>query len=152
MGLYGGAAKPIDMDAISAEMQPVTEEWFNAEIEIIDPDINGGSFNRITNTVTGRDPEVLWTGPARIQAMRWPNVANARYEATALRTVVFHLPLTADIDPTIVREGLRIKVTDGGLSQSFEGGLFVVTSSVNSSYAWDRRIETMMDQGVDTTA
>lgn len=133
----------------SAIMQPEVEEWMNGTIQIVAPKIAGGTFNRMTNTkdrAGANAPEVLWEGKARIQAMRWPNVATARQEALASRTVVFHLPMdfTPDYD---ILEGYRIKVLDGGMSPQFTGGLFVVTSSVNSSYAWDRRIETMMDQG-----
>lgn len=148
MGLYGPAAKGVDIAGISAAMQPTVDEWFNAEIEIVDPDITGGTYNRATNSKTGRNPTVLWSGKARIQALRWPNVATARNEAVALRTVAFHIPLDSDLDPEMIREGFRVRVTDGGMAPYFEDGLFVITSSVNTSYAWDRRIETVQDQGV----
>lgn len=145
MGL--GSVGTIDIRAISEIMQPVTEEWFNATIELIDPQIESGTYDRATNTRTGRTQQVLWTGPARIQAMRWPNVATARQEAVSNRTIVFHIPLSEDVPPDFIQEGYRVHVLDGGMSPEFETGLFVITSSVNSSYAWDRRIETMMDQG-----
>ena len=80
--------------------------------------------------------------------MRWPNVATAKGEAVALRTVVFHIPREIDIDVEFIREGLRVHVLDGGLSPEYTNGIFVITTSVNSSYAWDRRIETTQDQGV----
>jgi len=137
----------IDIRAISEIMQPVTEEWFNATIEIIDPKIESGSYDRATNQRTGRTQQVLWTGSARIQAMRWPNVATARQEAVSSRTVVFHIPISEDVSPDFIQEGYRVHVLDGGLSPEFETGLFVITSTINSSYAWDRRIETTMDQG-----
>ena len=146
MGLHK-FAKSLGFEQTSAAMQSTMESVFNATIEIIDPNIAEGTFDRVARTRTTREADVLWTGPARIQAMRWPNVANPKGEATALRTVVFHLPRDADITPTLVREGLRIRVTDGALAPEFVGGLFVVTTSVTSSYAWDRRIEALMDQG-----
>lgn len=148
MGLYGKYRAKVDIRAISEEMQPAVEDWFNATIEIVKPDIGGGAFDRAANTKQ-RTPEVIWTGSARIQAMRWPNVATARQEAIAARTVVFHLPVSEDADPALIHEGWRIRVLDGGMSPEFEGGLFVITGSVNTSYAWDRRIETMMDQGTE---
>jgi hypothetical protein len=151
MGLYGARAK-INIAEISNVMGDVVDEWDNAEIEIIDPKINTGAYDRATNTVTGRTPEVLWTGKARIQTARWPNVATTRQEAVSLRTTVFHIPLDADIEPTLIREGLRVRVTNGGTAEAFTAGLYVITTTVNSSFAWDRRIETMLDNGTDLKA
>jgi len=145
MGL--GSVGKIDIRAISESMQPVTEAWFNATIEIINPKIGTGTFDRVTNRRTGRTQEVLWTGPARIQAMRWPNVATSRQEAVSSRTVVFHIPISEDVPPHFIQEGYRVHVLDGGMQPEFETGLYVITSTVNGSYAWDRRIECMMDQG-----
>jgi hypothetical protein len=147
MGIYGKTAPSIDIRAVSEEMQPVIEEWFNAEIQIIDPHIETGAFNRVTNTKTRVAPDILWQGPARIQAVRWPNVATSRQEAVSTRTVVFHIPLSAEIDPGLIQEGYRVSVVDGAMSPEFEDGLFVITTTINSSYAWNRRIECMMDQG-----
>lgn len=148
MGLYHGDNK-IDIRAISEEMQLVVEDWFDSTIQIIDPQITQGTFDRVANTTTGRTPVVLWEGPARIQAMRWPNVATAKQEAVSIRTVVFHIPVSQDVDPEFIREGFRVNVVSGSMSPELEHGLFVITSTINSSYAWDRRIETMMDQGTD---
>lgn len=149
MGLYQNAGE-IDIRGISEIMQPITARWFNAVIQIVNPDISGGTYTRATNTKS-RTPEIIWEGPARIQAMRWPNVATARQEAIAARTVVFHLPLSDDPAPELIHEGWRVRVVDGGMSPEFTGGLFVITSSINSSYAWDRRIETMQDMGATIT-
>lgn len=151
MGIYGKSTPKIDIRGISEIMQPVVEEWFNARIEIIDPHIESGTFDRKTNTKNRPAPDVKWAGPARIQAMRWPNVATARQEAVSVRTIVFHIPMSEDIDPQLVREGWRVRVTDGGMTPEFEVGLFVITTGINSSFAWDRRIETMMDQGAVIT-
>jgi hypothetical protein len=131
-------------------MAEVMLPWFNAYIEIINPDISGSTFDRATNTKT-RTTQTIWQGPARIQAMRWPNVATARQEAVAARTVVFHIPLSDDVFPDLIHEGWRVHVVDGGMSPEFEGGLFVVTAAINSSYAWDRRIETIQDMGATIT-
>ena len=152
MGILKSPMMSLDFVATSAMLQNSVKQSHNAQIELIDPNISGGTYDRWTNTDSGRNPVVLWSGAARIQAMRWPNVATARQEAVSVRTVVFHIPLDAEIDVTMIREGFRIRVTDGGLLPDFTGGLFVITTSVNSSYAWDRRIEAMQDQGVDLTA
>lgn len=148
MGVY--VSQGVSISGISEVMQEVVGQWYNASIQIIKPDIGGSTFNRATNTKT-RDPEIIWEGPARIQAMRWPNVATARQEAVAARTVVFHIPVSDESAPSLIHEGWRVHVVDGGMAPEFTGGLFVITSTVNSSYAWDRRIETTMDQGTTVT-
>lgn len=148
MGIYGPkSAARVDIRAISETMQPTVAEWYNATIQIFDPHIEGGAFNRATNTKTRSARDVLWSGSARIQAVRWPNVATTRQEAVSLRTVIFHIPLDSDLDPGLIVEGFRVHVTDGGMMPEFEHGLFVITATTNNSYAWDRRIETVMDQG-----
>lgn len=147
MGIYGATAAKIDVAAISRVMQPVVHDWYNATIQIINPHIESGTFDRLTNTKTRGAADILWSGPARIQAVRWPNVATSKQEAVSLRTVVFHVPLDTDLDPTLIVEGFRVRVTDGGMGPEFEHGLFVITATTNSSFAWDRRIETVMDQG-----
>ena len=147
MGIYGKFKATVDLRAVSNEMAGTIDDWYNAEIEIEDPHIESGPFNRTTNKKNRPAADILWTGPARIQAMRWPNVATARQEAVSVRTVVFHIPLSTEIDPTLIKEGYRLRVLDGGMAPEFTGGLFVITTTVNSSYAWDRRIEAMMDNG-----
>lgn len=139
-------AGSINIPAISAALQPPVEAWMNAVIQLINPDINGGTFDRTTNSKT-RSPAVLWEGPARIQALRWPTVATSRQAAESLREVAFHIPIDSDIPPLYVPQGYRVRVLDGGMSPQFTGGLFVVTTAFNSSYDWDRRIEATMDQG-----
>jgi hypothetical protein len=146
MGVHNNA-RLVDIRAISEQIRKPVDRWMNASIEIVAPDINGGVYDRATNTKT-RNPQVMWTGPARIQAVRWPNVATARQAAMALREVIFHLPLDTDEEfPLYIPQGWRVRVLDGGLSPQFENSLFVITTTINSSYDWDRRIETTMDQG-----
>jgi hypothetical protein len=146
MGVRGKSAR-INFEAISAVMAPTNEAWFNATVQIVDPDIQGGSFDRVTN-VKLRDPQIMWEGPARIQAVRWPKVATTRQEAVSERTVVFHVPLApTEPIPPLILEGWRIHVVDGALSPQLTNGLYVITTTVNSSYDWDRRIETVQDQG-----
>jgi hypothetical protein len=137
------------ISTISAIMQKPVDRWMNATIQIVNPDITGGAFTRSTN-VKARSPEVVWEGPARIQAVRWPNVATARQAAMALREVIFHLPMDINPDfPEYIPQGYRVRVIDGGMSPQFEHSLFVITTAINSSYDWDRRIECTMDQGAE---
>lgn len=149
MGLYGSNRR-VDIAAISERMQPVVNAWQNGAIELIDPNINGGTYNVWTNQTTGREHTVLWSGPARIQPMRFPVLVSGQSEQVVYKSVRFQIPLAAEFpDGMIAREGLRIRVTDGGMFPDLERMLFVITSGINSSFAWNRTIETTSDTGVD---
>lgn len=141
-------AEKVDMPAISESMGETVPEWYvDAEIEIVNPDINGGEYDRATNTKT-RNPQVLWTGKARIQAVRWPSVATARQAAMSLREVTFHIGKNDETVPLFIAQGWRVQVLTCTLSPNLEGKLYVVNTAINSSYDWDIRIEATMDQGV----
>lgn len=147
MGVRRWAAK-IDMPVISEAMAPTVQEWYvDAEIEIVKPDINGGDFDRATNTKV-RTPVTIWTGAARIQEARWPSVSTAKQGALSLREIIFHMAKDpANPWPEFIQQGWRINVLSAPLGKQFETGLFVIVTAVNSSYDWDLRIETTMDQG-----
>lgn len=149
MGLYTSGRK-IDIAGISAKMQPVVEAWQNGSIQLIDPNITAGSYNVWSNATTGRTHTVLWSGQARIQPVRWPVMVSGSAEQVAYKSVRFQIPLSAQFpNDMLAREGLRIRVVDGGMFPDLEVMLFVVTSGVNSSFAWNRTIETTADTGVD---
>ena len=148
MGLYG-AAKRFDIDAIGERMEPVVEEFFNGNITIYNPNIQDGAFDVWKNTVAGRSHTELWTGSARIQPVRWPVMVTGKAEQSAYKAVRFQIPLDADIDTTVVREGMRIQVNNGGRFKDIENMLFVVTAATNSSFAFNRTIDAVVDTGVD---
>lgn len=141
-------AGTINMPAISAVMQLTVSVWYeDATIEIVNPDINGGNYNRLTNSKT-RNPQLLWTGKARIQATSYPSVVTARQAAMSLREATFHVAVDPlNPFPDYVQQGWRIKVTECPLGKQFVGGLYTINTAINSSYDWDYRIETVMDQG-----
>lgn len=148
MGLYSGS--PIDIKAISESMSKVVEQWFNASIKLVVPNIAQGTYDKWANKVTGQAPTTLWTGPARIQPLRWPMLTSGQAEQAAFRAIRIQFARDANITPAmLVREGLRIRVTNGGEFPDLERGLFVVTSGLNSSYAWNRTVEAQTDTGVD---
>ena len=130
-------------------MQPAVNAFQNGAIEIFDPDIEGGVFNVWDNEVTGREQTIFWAGPARIQPMRWPTMVTGKAEQSAYRSVRFQIPLTADIGTRFLREGMRVRVTDGGMLPDLMAMLYVVTAATNSSFAWNRTIETVADTGIE---
>lgn len=149
MGLYTKGRK-IDIAAISAKMQPVVEAWQNGTIQIIDPNITAGTYNVWTNKTTGRSHTELWTGSARIQPVRWPVLVSGSAEQVAYKSVRFQIPLSAKIsNDLLVREGLRIRVTNGGMFPDMTKMLFVITAGASSSFAWNRTLDTTVDTGID---
>ena len=135
----------IDFAAISAEMAGIAERWMNATINIVDPNVENQVWNASTNTYTGGDETVLWSGSARIQplgASQNPETDYA-FSSSGIRRV----RIQVNIDPgrDFIRKGLRVRVTDGGQDSDLEKLDFVVTDAINSSYAWLRTIECEAD-------
>lgn len=149
MGLYGMLPGPgINIPAVAAQMRATEESWMNGLIQIVDPNIGDGTFNPITNVISGGEPVVLWQGKARIQHMRAPQSIAGSFENSEIRNVRFKIPLSADIpDDVPIREGLQIYVVDGGEDRILEQYHYVVKSGINSSLAWNRTIETSVDLG-----
>ena len=81
--------------------------------------------------------------------MRWPTMVTGKAEQSAYRSVRFQIPLTADIGTRFLREGMRVRVTDGGMLPDLMAMLYVVTAATNSSFAWNRTIETVADTGIE---
>jgi hypothetical protein len=50
-----------------------------------------------------------------------------------------------DTEMGFVRNGLQVIVTDGGSDPELEQLSYVITSAINSSYAWSRTIEAEVD-------
>ena len=148
MGLYTSKRK-VDIAAISEVMQSVVSKWQNGVIKILDPHISGGTYNVWENKTTGRNPATIWEGPARIQPIRWPIVVTGKAEQSAYKSVRFQIPRDIEFDFNVIREGLRIEVSEGGMFEDMESMIFVITAATNSSFAWNRTIDATVDTGVD---
>jgi hypothetical protein len=137
------SSAPIDFSAISAEMGTAAQRWMNGTIRIIDPNLESLVFDPWTNDSTGTET-LLWSGSARIQQVanetRDPDSGKS---VLANRRVRFQVPL--DETRPLVRAGLVIRVTDGGLFPDLEKMDFTISSAINSSYAWLLTIECEAD-------
>ncbi len=133
----------IDFAAISAQMGPTAEAWFNGSIQIIDPNLDDLTYDPWTNTGSTTET-VLWSGEARIQPVAY-NTMNPEVgkSFSASRRVRFQVPL--DDTRPFVRAGLEVRVTDGGQFKDLEGLQFVISSAVASSYAWLLSLECEAD-------
>lgn len=141
MGVFANGG--INFSAISAEMRGTMANWFNATIQIVDPNVENVEWDVYTNTQQAGTPTVIWSGPARIQHLKSERTPDAAYSQTAIRGIRIQLPYNAEIG--LVRKGLQVVVTDGGSDPVLEQLGFVVQSAINSSYAWGRTIECEVD-------
>ena len=140
VGVFNGS---INFAKIGTEMAKTYGLWLNASIQIVDPNVTGGTWNEWTNEQTGGNPEVLWSGNARIQHLLSDRLYDVGFSQTAIRGIRVQVPL--DVSAGFIRKGLQVIVTDGGNDYELEQLQFVITSAINSSYAWGRTIEAEVD-------
>ena len=133
----------IDFAKIAVEMRAITARWYNAEVEIIDPNLEDQSWSVETNSYSGNPETVLWSGKARIQPLGDGSTPNMLVTESGISSIRVQVPY----DPSLplIRKGLQLKVTDGGQDAVLETLQFVVRSAINSSYGWNRTIECDVD-------
>jgi hypothetical protein len=85
----------------------------------------------------------LWQGPARIQHLTSDTSPVVGLSEIGVRGIRVQVPLDPELG--FVRKGLQVIVVDGGSDVELEQLQFVVTSAINSSYAWVRTIECEVD-------
>jgi hypothetical protein len=133
----------LNFAGISDEMRKTMLPWFNATIQIVDPNVENIEWNVYTNTKTSGTKTVLWSGSARVQHLMRDSVVDAGFSQTDISGVRIQLPM--DVGLGLIRKGLQVIVTDGGSDPVLEQLGFVIRSSINSSYAWNRTIECDVD-------
>jgi hypothetical protein len=141
MGVFANSG--VNFSHISSEMRKTLLNWMNATIQIIDPNTGDANWDPFTNTETNGQPTVLWQGQARIQTLTRSNMVEVGYSETGIRGIRIQVPIGDDLG--FVRKGLQVVVIDGGSDVELEKLQFVVTSAINSSYAWNRTIECDVD-------
>ena len=141
MGTFANGG--IDFAAISAEMRSTMLPWMNGTVQIVDPNIGEQEWNAFTNEYSTDTAEVLWQGPARIQHLSGETMPYVGSSQIGVRGIRLQVPMDADLG--FVRKGLQVIVIDGGSDPELEQLQFVVTSSINSSYAWGKTIECEVD-------
>jgi hypothetical protein len=135
----------IDFAKIASEMRGTVARWYNAEIEIIDPNLAEQNWDEFTNEFIGNPETIIWSGPARVQPIRIKieKTPNLEIMQGAVKGIRFQVPYDASLP--LIRKGLQIRVTDGGEDVVLEKLVFLVRSSINSSYGWNRTIECDVD-------
>lgn len=141
MGTFTSGA--VDFASVSAQMASTMLSWMNATVQIVDPNTADAEWDPFTNQKVGGEPTVLWQGPARIQHLSAETLPEVGYSQVGIRGIRLQVPMDPELG--FVRKGLQVVVVDGGSDVELEQLQFVVTSAINSSYAWVRTIECEVD-------
>lgn len=141
MGTFTSGA--VDFASVSAQMASTMLSWMNATVQIVDPNTADAEWDPFTNEYVGGEATVLWQGPARIQQLKNEKLPEVGYSQVSIRNIRLQVPMSPDLE--FVRKGLQVVVLDGGSDTDLEQLQFVVTSAINSSYAWVRTIECEVD-------
>jgi hypothetical protein len=130
---------PIDFAKIALEMRDIVARWYNASVEIFDPNDRDLDWNPATNTYAG-DPEVIvWSGKARIQPVSGASMPDLGITQGSIQGIRVQVPYDATVG--LFRKGLQVRVTNGGENAVLEELEFVITEAINSSYGWNTTIE-----------
>lgn len=139
---------PIDFAKIALEMRDIVARWYNATVEIVDPNTRNldDYWNPETNTYSTSTDTTVWSGSARVQPIRSTSMPDLGIAQGAVRAIRVQIPMNGtESDAGFIQKGMRVRVTNGGENAQLEELEFVVRSSVNSSYGWNQTIECDVD-------
>jgi hypothetical protein len=137
------ASSPIDFEKIAQEMRSTVERWYNATVQVVDPNTGNLVWNISTNSYTGDAATVIWSGTARIQQISLPQIKSNDVRETSIMSIRIQIPY--DNSRELIRKGLSVRVTDGGENHNLADLEFTVKSAINSSYGWNTTIECEVD-------
>ncbi len=135
----------IDFAKMATEMRTIVARWYNAKIQIVDPNTRemNDYWDPETNSYSQATEVVLYTGSARVQPVRNARTPDMSIGQGAVESVRVQVPYDASLG--LIREGMRINITDPGEDAVLSGLQLVVRSAINSSYGWNRTIECDVD-------
>lgn len=144
MGLFAGRSARFDHVAIAEAMRPSLYGFFNARLQIFDPNIRGitQTFNPYTDTGGKATPGLLHdTGlnGALVQPIRSP--VTVEYGDQTVGIIGIRFQLVRPPDALALRAGLRIKVIDGGNDSELTERLFTINEGIDASITWGKTIE-----------
>jgi hypothetical protein len=142
------SSSPIDFASIAMEMRAAVARWYNAQIEIIDTNIREQEWDEFTNDYISNSETVIWSGSARVQPIKTERLPDMDIMQGAVQGVRIQVPYDANL--SLIREGMQVRITDGGEDVVLENLILTVRSAINSSYGWNRTIE--CDADVKSTA
>jgi hypothetical protein len=142
------SSQPIDFAKIATEMRSTVARWYNAQVEIINPNIREQHWDEFTNEYIYDSEEIVWSGNARVQPINAARTPDLDIMQGGVQSVRIQVPYDANL--SLVRKGMQVKITNGGEDAVLENLVLTVRSAINSSYGWNRTIE--CDADVKSTA
>lgn len=136
-----------DVVAYREFMRGQLDPWIKqAWAAIVDPQQRVVVRNEVTGVIESITVEPLHVGWFRIQPLRTALNQKKAIDSTTTRTHQFWpLDFPADESLPDIKPGFEIIVMDGGNDPYLSLYKYVVTGSTNSSMAWNRTIETVVN-------
>ena len=128
---------------IADQMRRTSAQWYNAEVEIVDPNTADLEWDVVTNTYSNNPETILWHGSARVQPIRRPLASDMTVAQSSRREIRIQIPYCdgmPDFTP-----GMRVRVTQSDVDKALKNFTYVIRSAINSSYGWNRTIECDID-------
>jgi len=134
-----------DFQKIAQEMRKSVAYWYNAEVQIVDPEVRHSEWDPVTNEYDFIEENVLWSGPARIQpiGLTGARMVDLNVMQGAIKNIRVQVPYDESLP--LIRKGLQVRVVSGGEDDVWANMRMIVNSAVNSSYGWNRTIECELD-------
>lgn len=129
----------IDFAKIAIEMRATVATWYNAEIEVIDPNIREQTWDEFTNTYGNDTAAVVYSGSARIQPISSARMPDLDIMQGGVRSVRIQVPYDANL--SLIKKGMQVRIVTGGEDAVLDDLILTVRSAINSSYGWNRTIE-----------
>lgn len=134
---------PIDFERIASEMRPIIDRWYNATVEVVDPNTGDLSWDIATNSYSGDAATSVWSGKARIQPVRTASLPDGEIYNPSIQSVRIQVPYDSTVD--YIRPGMSVRVSDAGEIHYLADLEFTIRSAVNSSYGWNTTLECDVD-------
>jgi len=133
----------IDFAKIATEMRDIVSRWYNATLEVVDPNTGDLTWNISTNSYTGDAATTIWSGKGRVQPIRGASEPNGRVYDPSMRPILIQIPYDNTLD--YIRPGMTVRVTNGGENHYLEELEISIVSTINSSYGWNTTLECSVD-------
>jgi hypothetical protein len=137
------ASSPIDFGKIALEMRATVARWYNASVEVIDPELGDLVWDMETNTFENDPVTIIWSGEGRIQQIHLPEMKTNDVMETSIVSIRIQIPY--DNTRQFIRKGMAVRVTNGGENHDLANLEFTVRSAINSSYGWNTTLECEVD-------
>ncbi len=137
------STNPINFSGIADAMRQTVAFWYNAQIEIVDPNTGNLDWNISTNSYTGDAATLIWSGDARVQSLKRSSYPNGDVYDPSIRSLIVQIPY--DNTDDYIRSGMSIRITSGGENVFLEELELSIDSAINSSYGWNTTIYCSVD-------